>query len=128
MAVDHVMWNGKYVGSFDTNTKTYSKICDYDKSQIMKHPKYAQAVGISKGLIRDLIKKYGEIKMFNWQILNLPGEDTFEAIISFSSFIELKKEYYFGRNRVDVKNADPQLLCSLNHWVRRYVGQKILIK
>ncbi len=128
MTTHEVWYRGRIVGNFDDAEKTYSKICDYSLGHVFRHPKYRQSVGVSKGLITHLLKTYGEIKWFKWQILNLPGEEDFDSIIEFSKFMENKQEVFFGKKNPNAKHADQQYILSLNFFTRKYHGQGVLTK
>lgn len=111
--IHNVVWRGKIVGAYDDYTKTYRSDRDYDKDQIYKLPKYKSAVGISRDLIKFLLRTFGEVKTFDWTILNFPNHDTFDAIIPFSEFIDKKTEVHHGKDKPDASNADIQYILSL---------------
>ena len=81
---------GQWVGDYDTITKTYTTQRDYLKGQIFRHPKYKNAVGLDKAILKKL-EAYGCEKI-RVLIINLK-KHSFYKEIGLKEFIEKSKDF-----------------------------------
>ena len=124
---------GKKVGHFDTSNFTYYTIRDYKLNQIFWKKDFGNAVGISKNIIKELIRiglKYSnkddvddilkEIKL-RFTLLNFDKE-TVAYEISLFDFLKNSVETFFAGK----ENADRQRRCALKHFYKVDLRQKKL--
>lgn len=110
-------FNGKQVGIYDTDTKTYYRVIN--KNQQFLHPKYSGMLGISQTILKELVKLGCE--KFQWTLTEWEDEP-FYVIITIREFLDKREELYFSGKT----NSDKQYGVRLHHWTRIYMGQKRL--
>lgn len=107
------------IGFFDTGDKTFYNSKDAKRGQIFQNPKYLSAIGMSKYVIKKLLKL--KCKRWNCLITNFEKED-FNAIIDFNGFLSKSKEVNFKGFL-----GDPQRILSIGEFQRLYKNQKRLL-
>lgn len=107
------------IGFFDTEDKIFYNSKDAKRGQIFQNPKYLSAIGMSKYVIKKLLKM--GCKKWNCLITNFENSD-FNAIIDFNDFLTKSKEVNFKGFL-----GDPQRILSLGEFTRMYKNQKRLL-
>ena len=109
----------KQVGFVDTNDKTYNKMVDYKQGQMFTSPKYAHSIGISRSIIKELIKL--NVEKLSFYIFNYE-ETPFYAIQSLKEFLTNSQKVNFKGSY----NSDEQYICKLQFFTRVAVTQNKL--
>ncbi len=107
----------KQVGFFNTDDKTYYRLVN--RKQQFVHPKYEGMLAISRHIMRQLALLKCKLMCFTLQEWE---NQPFDAVISFEKFNDHREELHFAGKR----NSDFQYGVRLQHWTRRYKGQKLL--
>lgn len=82
------------VGTYDTDTKTYSTIRDAKKGQVFLHPKWLGCVAIDRYILRQLAKL--QCETISVIVMNFEPK-TFVATIDFQKFLENSEDVCFDK-------------------------------
>jgi len=106
---------GKEVGSFNHHKKEYTVIKEYP-TQVFIKPKYRNAVGLSKSIIKQLLQL--ECVTLRFYIINFKeNKERFVCTIDFKTFLMDSQDF----ERRGQKNSDEQRILSIYDMDREYL-------